>query len=245
MIELIVFDIDGVITDGSVIIDSNGNEQKQINLKDIDAIYELHNRGYKLAAITGEDTDIVDYFEKRFPWEYFYRGNKTKKETMKQIEQGTGISRENICYIGDGKYDVEPLTYAGLGLCPANAIDKAKNAADIILQNDGGRGCIWEKISILEKYNDAGCDHNYFFRRLEEHTNIFKKLASDQELTDTVMAIGNEMIKILKHDGGIYLCGNGGSAADEQQFEKKIIRSFYRENSGIKTEELIEYTSNP
>ena len=51
MIELIVFDIDGVITDGSVIIDSNGREQKQINLKDIDAIFELHRRGYKLAAI--------------------------------------------------------------------------------------------------------------------------------------------------------------------------------------------------
>ena len=243
MIELIVFDIDGVITDGSVIIDSNGNEQKQINLKDIDAIYELHNRGYKLAAITGEDTDIVDYFEKRFPWEYFYRGNKTKKETMKQIEQGTGISRENICYIGDGKYDVEPLTYAGLGLCPANAIDKAKNAADIILQNDGGRGCIWEMISILEKYNDAGCDHNYFFRRLEEHTNIFKKLASDQELTDTVMAIGNEMIKILKHDGGIYLCCNGGSAADAQHIATEFISRFYRERPGLNAEALSVNTS--
>lgn len=243
MIELIVFDIDGVITDGSVIIDSNGNEQKQINLKDIDAIYELHNRGYKLAAITGEDTDIVDYFEKRFPWEYFYRGNKTKKETMKQIEQGTGISRENICYIGDGKYDVEPLTYAGLGLCPANAIDKAKNAADIILQNDGGRGCIWEMISILEKYNDAGCDHNYFFRRLEEHTNIFKKLASDQELTDTVMAIGNEMIKILKQDGGIYLCGNGGSAADAQHIATEFISRFYRERPGLNAEALSVNTS--
>lgn len=132
MIELIVFDIDGVITDGSVIIDSNGQEQKQINLKDIDAIFELHRRGFKLAAITGEDTEIVNYFEKRFPWEYFYRGNKTKKETMKQIEAGTGIGREKICYVGDGKYDIEPLTYAGLGLCPANAIDKAKNAADII-----------------------------------------------------------------------------------------------------------------
>lgn len=53
MIELIVFDIDGVITDGSVIIDSNGNEQKQINLKDIDAIFELSRRGFKLVAITG------------------------------------------------------------------------------------------------------------------------------------------------------------------------------------------------
>lgn len=243
MIELIVFDIDGVITDGSVIIDSNGNEQKQINLKDIDAIFELHRRGYKLAAITGEDTEIVNYFEKRFPWEYFYRGNKTKKETMQQIEQGTGISRENICYVGDGKYDVEPLTYAGLGLCPANAIDKAKNAADIILQNDGGKGCIWEIISILEKYNDENCSHNYFFRRLEEHTNIFKKLASDQELTDTVMEIGDKIISILEKGGGIYLCGNGGSAADAQHIATEFISRFYQERPGLNAEALSVNTS--
>ena len=116
-------------------------------------------------------------------------------------------------------------------------------AADIILQNDGGRGCIWEMISILEKYNDAGCDHNYFFRRLEEHTNIFKKLASDQELTDTVMAIGNEMIKILKHDGGIYLCGNGGSAADAQHIATEFISRFYRERPGLNAEALSVNTS--
>lgn len=243
MIELIVFDIDGVITDGSVIIDSGGNEQKQINLKDIDAIFELHRRGYKLAAITGEDTEIVNYFEKRFPWEYFYRGNKTKKETMQQIEQGTGIDRKNICYVGDGKYDVEPLTYAGLGLCPANAIDRAKNAADIILQNDGGRGCVWEIISILEKYNDAGCAQQHFFRRLEEHTNIFKKLASDQELTDTVMEIGDRIISILEKHGGIYLCGNGGSAADAQHIATEFISRFYRERPGLNAEALSVNTS--
>lgn len=243
MIELIVFDIDGVITDGSVIIDSNGHEQKQINLKDIDAIFELHRRGFKLAAITGEDTEIVDYFEKRFPWEYFYRGNKTKKETMKLIEAGTGISREKICYIGDGKYDIEPLTYAGLGLCPANAIDKAKNAADIILQNDGGKGCIWEIISILEKYNDENSAHNYFFRRLEEHTQIFKKLASDQEVTDTVMQIGDRIIEILKKDGGLYLCGNGGSAADAQHIATEFISRFYKERPGLNAEALTVNTS--
>ena len=243
MIELSVFDIDGVITDGSVIIDSNGNEQKQVNLKDIDAIFELHRRGYKLAAITGEDTEIVQYFEKRFPWEYFYRGSKTKKETMQQIEQGTGVSRENICYVGDGKYDVEPLAYAGLGLCPANAIDKAKKAADIILQNDGGKGCIWEIISILEKYNDENCAHNYFFRRLEEHTNIFKKLASDQELTDTVMEIGDRIISIFEKGGGIYLCGNGGSAADAQHIATEFVSRFYKERPGLNAEALSVNTS--
>lgn len=243
MIELIVFDIDGVITDGSVIIDSNGHEQKQINLKDIDAIFELHRRGYKLAAITGEDTEIVDYFEKRFPWEYFYRGNKTKKETMQQIEQGTGVSRANICYIGDGKYDVEPLTYAGLGLCPANAIDKAKNAADIILQNDGGKGCIWEIISILEKYNDEDSAHNYFFKRLEEHTQIFKKLASDQHLTNQVMKIGDQIIEIFNNNGGLFLCGNGGSAADAQHIATEFISRFYKERPGLNAEALSVNTS--
>lgn len=243
MIKLIVFDIDGVITDGSVIIDSAGKEQKQINLKDIDAIFELHRRGYQLAAITGEDTEIVNYFEKRFPWKYFYRGNKTKKETMQLIERGTGVSRENICYIGDGKYDVEPLTYAGLGICPANAIDKAKNAADIILQNDGGKGCIWELISILEKYNDGQCPHNYFYTRLEEHVNIFKKLASDQKLMNSVMEIGDRIISIFKDNGALYLCGNGGSAADAQHIATEFISRFYKERPGLNAEALSVNTS--
>ena len=242
-VELIVFDIDGVITDGSMIIDSNGNEQKQINLKDVDAIFELHRRGYKIAAITGEDTDIVNYFEKRFPWEYFYRGSKTKKDAMLQIEEGTGISREHICYIGDGKYDVEPLKYAGLGICPANAIDVAKSAADMILQNDGGKGCIWELISILEEFNDDFSGHNYFYHRLKDHTDIFKMLATDRKLTDTVMAVGDELIKIFKNDGGLFLCGNGGSAADAQHIATEFVSRFYKERPGLNAEALSVNTS--
>lgn len=243
MIELIVLDIDGVITDGSVIVDSTGHEQKQINLKDIDAIFELHRRGYKLAAITGEDTEIVNYFEKRFPWEYFYRGNKTKKDTLQQIEALAGIGRENICYVGDGKYDVEPLTYAGLGLCPANAIDRAKHAADMILQNDGGKGCLWELVSILEQYNDEDNPRNYFYRRLAEHEDIFKRMASDQTLTDTVMRIGEEILKLLKKGGQVFLCGNGGSAADAQHIATEFISRFYKERPAMNAEALTVNTS--
>lgn len=243
MIELVVLDIDGVITDGSVIIDSRGIEQKQINLKDIDAIFELHRRGYKLIAITGEDTEIVNYFEKRFPWEHFYRGNKAKKETVQQIESEMGIGKDNICYVGDGKYDVELLEYAGLGICPANAIDKAKDAADIILQNEGGKGCIWELISILEKYGKDGCAYAHFYKRLEEHSNILKKIASDQELIATVMKIGDRIIDILKNKGTIYLCGNGGSAADAQHIAAEFVGRFYQERKGLSAEALTVNTS--
>ncbi len=242
-IELIVFDIDGVITDGSVIIDSKGNEQKQINFKDMDALFELHNRGFKLAAITGEDTEIVQYFEKRFPWDFFYKGSKTKKDAMIQIEEGTGISRECICYVGDGKYDVEPLKYAGLGICPANAIDRAKQAADMILQNDGGKGCVWELLDILAEYNESFSGHNYFYQRMQEHTDIFKQLSTDRIITDSIIKIGDEIIEIFNNGGGIFTCGNGGSAADAQHIATEFISRFYKDRPGLNAEALSVNTS--
>jgi len=242
-IELIVFDIDGVITDGSMMIDAAGNEMKRINLKDVDAIFELHNRGFKLAAITGEDTPIVDYFEKRFPWEYFYRGSKTKKGAMLQIEESTGIAADSICYIGDGKYDLEPLKYAGLGICPANAIDSAKMAANMILQNEGGSGCLWELLTILEAYNNEFSAQNYVYRRLEEHTNIFKKIATNKELMDSVIEIGDLLIEIFKKNGALYLCGNGGSAADAQHIATEFVSRFYKERPGLNAEALTVNTS--
>jgi len=242
-VELIVFDIDGVITDGSMIIDSEGREQKQINLKDVDAIFELHNRGYKIAAITGEDTDIVNYFEERFPWEYFYRGSKTKKDAMQQIEDNTGINRKNICYVGDGKYDVEPLTYAGLGVCPSNAINNAKNASDMILQNEGGKGCIWELLHIIEDYNAGDTEPNYFYRRLEEHSSIFKKIATDRVLMDTAMEVGDRIIDAFRNERGLFLCGNGGSAADAQHIATEFVSRFYKERSGLNAEALTVNTS--
>lgn len=243
MIKLVVFDIDGVITDGTVIVDSEGNEQKQINLKDIDAVFELHRRGYKLAAITGENTEIVSYFKQRFPWDFFDQGIKTKVETIQQLEANLNITNENICYVGDGKYDVEPLMYAGLGICPADAIDRAKGAADIILQNSGGKGCLWEVVSILEKYNDTYDPEKYFYQRLEEHTNIFKKIASSRELISCVMEVAEKIAFIFQNNGGLYLCGNGGSAADAQHIATEFVSRFYKERPGLNAEALSVNTS--
>lgn len=242
-IELVVFDIDGVITDGTITVDSVGRELKKINLKDVDAIYELHRRGFRLAAITGEDTEIVDYFENRFPWEFFYRGKQTKKETMQLIERGTGIRRDKVCYIGDGKYDVEPLAYAGLGVCPADAVGDAKDAADIVLQKKGGDGCIWELLDILEEYNNDFSGHSYFFHRLTDHTDTFKQMASDSHLTNNLIHIGDLIIDTLKNNGALYLCGNGGSASDAQHIATEFVSRFYEERPGMNAEALSVNTS--
>lgn len=243
MIRLMVFDIDGVLTDGSVTVDEQGREQKRINLKDIDAVFELKRRGFLLAAITGEASNIVSYFQNRFPWDYFYSGKKHKLETIRQLEIETGVTFEEICYIGDGKYDVEPLQYAKLGICPADAIDTAKRAADVILQNSGGAGCLWELVEILNKYNAPVCKEHYFMERLEEHRSIFKKISSDMNLMTTVMNIGEKILDIFEHNGQVLLCGNGGSASDAQHIATEFISRFYRERPAMNAEALSVNTS--
>lgn len=243
MIKLIIFDIDGVITDGSLIVNEDGSEQKKLNLKDIDAIFELKSRGFMIAAITGEQSPIVSYFEKRFPWDCFYKGKKNKVETIKEIEDVLDVNSNEICYIGDGKYDVDPLTYVGLGICPADAIDRAKRCADIILQNKGGEGCLWELVSILEDYNNEESSHNYFYKRLADHTDIFKRMASDTKLINSVMQIGNDIIRLLIHKGQVFLCGNGGSAADAQHIATEFVSRFYKERQALNAEALTVNTS--
>lgn len=243
MIKAIIFDIDGVITDGSIIINENGNEQKKVNLKDIDAIYELKKKGFIIAAITGESSPIVKYFEKRFPWDSFYSGSKNKTEIIKEIESVFNIPFDEICYIGDGKYDVEPLQYVGLGICPSDAIDRAKNASKVILQNKAGDGCLWELLSIVENYNNKNNPEHFFYKRVEEHTNIFKVLSSDTQLIKNVMKIGDEIINLLNRGGQIFLCGNGGSAADAQHIATEFISRFYKERRALNAEALTTNTS--
>ncbi len=243
MIRLIVFDIDGVLTDGSILVDQQGREQKKINLKDIDAIFELKRRGFVLAAVTGEASDIVAYFQKRFPWDYFYCGSKKKLETLGELMEKAAVTREETCYIGDGKYDVEPLEHVKLGICPADAIDRAKQAADVILKNPGGQGCLWELVAILEAYNTPSCREHYFMERLEEHRKICKTIASDLELMGTAMGIGERILEIFEQDGQVLLCGNGGSAADAQHIATEFISRFYRERPAMNAEALNVNTS--
>lgn len=188
-IRLVVFDIDGVITDGKVLVDAAGREQKCLNQKDIDGIFELKRRGFLLAAITGEDSDIVSYFETRFPWDYFYRGCKEKHVALHELERRTGLGCEQICYIGDGKYDVEPISYAGLGVCPADAVDEAKEVAKIVLHHGGGNGCVWEMVSILERYGKEVSNRRKS-RMKKRVADIIMDILVENGITDAFSVVG-------------------------------------------------------
>lgn len=243
MIELVIFDIDGVLTDGSILVDSQGREQKRINIKDIDAIFELKRRGYCLAAVTGEDTEIVNYFQNRFPWDHFYSGCKKKLETVRRLVDGLGLSMEQTAYIGDGKYDLGILPCVGLSVCPADAIREARLQADVVLHRDGGDGCVWELLDILSSDRRPDDPAHYFHARMAEHQLVLKRMASDQKLAADIMAVGQAMTARLREGGQLFLCGNGGSAADAQHIAAEFVGRFYRERPALCAEALTVNTS--
>lgn len=237
MIELVVFDIDGVLTDGSVLVDSGGQEIKRLNIKDIDAVYEIKRRGYRIAAITGEDTQIVSYFRTRFPWDRFLQGQKRKKEALRLLCEELDIPTENVAYVGDGKYDLEVLPLAGLSVCPADAIREARLLCDVVLRRSGGNGCVWELLSILERYREDS--PLAFFRDcIDEQRLTFKSMASDADLMLKTLETADAIAERLSVGGQLFLCGNGGSAADAQHIAAEFIGRFFRERPALCAEAL-------
>lgn len=150
MLRMIVFDIDGVLTDGMVQVDECGREYKRFLLNDIDALNQMEREGYLLAAITGEDTPLADYFGRKAPWKHFVKGCKQKLEALQGILLDENCTLDEAVYIGDGLYDVPVLKYVPTSICPANAVPAAKAAARIHLHSSGGQGCVVELYEMIK-----------------------------------------------------------------------------------------------
>ena len=152
MLKIVLMDIDGVLTDGKVIVDSIGNESKSINFKDIDAIYEMKNLDLKVGLVTGEATPITKIFEKYFKPDFFYWGCKDKTIALREILVQTKYTAEQVCYVGDAKFDVPIMKKVKWAACPSNAISEVKEIANIQLKFNGGDGCAWELLEWIKEH---------------------------------------------------------------------------------------------
>jgi 3-deoxy-D-manno-octulosonate 8-phosphate phosphatase (KDO 8-P phosphatase) len=158
MMKLILTDVDGVLTDGRVLLDVHGNENKRICYRDLDAIGIGRRAGYEFGIITGEDTPMARMIAKRFGVTIAHFGAKDKVKTMDIIEKETGTSVGNIVYIGDSDNDVGLLKLAGLSFAPPDATFRAKDAANIVTDSKGGEGILLEVVDklILQKLQWPG-----------------------------------------------------------------------------------------
>lgn len=245
-IKMLVFDIDGVITDGKRYINMVG-EMKSLSLKDLDAIHQLQDAGYIVGCISGEDTEFSKGFVQTACLDFARLGCKEKDNALKEMAKQNSLQLENVCYVGDGKYDIQALKLAGVSICPVDAIDEVKQVSDYILTRKGGEGCIAEICTILMS-ND--CDGktteewiSLILNRMEEHLTVLKELMTDSNRIKKIRDATEMIVRCYKWNRKLLICGNGGSAADAQHLVAELVGRFYLERRAFNAEALTTNTS--
>lgn len=150
-IKLLILDVDGVMTDGSIIIDNNGNELKRFNVRDGHGIKMLQRAGIKVAIITGRISDVVNRRALELGITDVYQKIFKKSASYEELLEKYKLGNENVAFMGDDIVDVELLKRAGLSAVPADADQEAKKYADIEMKNRGGRGAVREFTDMLLK----------------------------------------------------------------------------------------------
>lgn len=154
MIELLVFDVDGCMTDGQITYSENGDEIKSFNVKDGLAISSWIRMGKKAAIITGRRSKIVERRAKELGVNYLFQGVKDKLGKLEEIREKLDIEYREIAAIGDDLNDYHMLKAVGRSFVPADGSEYIRELCDTVLYNKGGYGAVREMIECIVKDND-------------------------------------------------------------------------------------------
>ena len=152
-IKLLILDVDGVLTDGKIIISNDGNEYKNFNVKDGLGLVLLQKLGLKVAIITGKNSRIVAdrLAGLGLASEDIFQGQKNKLKAYEILKQRYNLEDKNIAYIGDDLPDITLMNKVGVSAAPADSIDIVKNYADYVCHHNGGDGAAREFCDYLIK----------------------------------------------------------------------------------------------
>jgi len=151
LIKLLVLDVDGCMSDGSIIYTNSADEIKSFDVKDGLAIASWMRLGNECAIITGRESAIVYKRASELGIKHIYQGVKDKAKKLQEIIEHLNISFENVAAIGDDLNDLMLLKSVKLSFTPNDGVDEVKDIVDITLDKKGGRGAIRQMIEIILK----------------------------------------------------------------------------------------------
>ncbi|WP_251549831.1 KdsC family phosphatase [Neobacillus muris] len=148
-IKLIVLDVDGVLTDGRLIIGSNGVEFKSFHVKDGMGISLARYCGLKVAIITGRQSESVDIRCRELNIDYVYQGIRNKEEVLNEILISLGIHLTDVFYMGDDINDLPIIKKVGYSAAPNDSAEIVKQTVNLVCKSKGGMGAVREAIDHL------------------------------------------------------------------------------------------------
>ncbi len=151
LIKLLILDVDGVMTDGSIIYSGDGVETKAFNVKDGHGIKLFMAAGHDVAIITARSSEAVIRRAKDLGIKLLYQGAVDKRKAFEQILKARSLAPEETAYIGDDIIDLPVLRLAGLSATVADAVEPVINAVDYVAALSGGRGAVREVVELILK----------------------------------------------------------------------------------------------
>ncbi|MDO3642660.1 MAG: KdsC family phosphatase [Mucilaginibacter sp.] len=149
-----VFDVDGVLTDGSVFVTDDGLQSRAFNIKDGYALQLAVKCGYNVVSVSGSRSKAQLHRLNSLGIKDVYMGIHTKKTKLKLYLEEKHISPETVLYMGDDIPDMEVMQYVGLPVCPADAVEEIKALSKYVSPYPGGRGCVRDVIEKVLKIHD-------------------------------------------------------------------------------------------
>ena len=141
-IRMLILDVDGVMTDGSIIMDRHGDELKAFNVRDGHGIKLLQRAGIQVAIITGRNSAVVTARARDLGIQYVIQGCLNKVEGLSELAAIAGITAEHCAMMGDDMLDLPPMYQCALSLAPSDAHQSVLAYADWASDFPGGRGAI-------------------------------------------------------------------------------------------------------
>jgi 3-deoxy-D-manno-octulosonate 8-phosphate phosphatase (KDO 8-P phosphatase) len=159
-VKVFVFDVDGVLTDGTVLLGADGLQMRQMHIRDGLALQMALNNGYHVVIISGAYSQAVVDRMHYLGITEVYTAVKNKKEFLLNYCLEHGLQVEDIVFMGDDLPDLEAMTAAGLACCPADAAAEVQEIAHYISPVKGGYGCVRDVIEKILRLNGHWHHHS-------------------------------------------------------------------------------------
>jgi 3-deoxy-D-manno-octulosonate 8-phosphate phosphatase (KDO 8-P phosphatase) len=154
-IELLVVDVDGVLTDGVIALDDRGVETKHFHVRDGSALGLWHRAGKRTAILSGRSAKAVDHRAAELGIATVIQGVADKETPFRTLIAELGLDAGQVCYVGDDLADLPVLGAVGLAVCPADAAPEVRESAHLVTLANGGRGAVREVVETILKQQGA------------------------------------------------------------------------------------------
>lgn len=150
-VKLLILDVDGVLTDGRIVIDDRGVETKCFDVRDGHGIKLLKRADIEVAIITGRESEVVSHRARELGIDSVYQNIHDKLEVYKAILDEKGLRDGDVGFVGDDIVDLPVLRRAGFSVVVADGVEELKPYADYVSRNRGGRGAVREISELILK----------------------------------------------------------------------------------------------